>query len=96
MPYKDPERKREYQKDYRARLREAKARAQSPPARRVYFCSRYPSLKIGNSIKFVDSFFVTSCPEQQRLIESFEGYGSFICSWPADPGPDKGSQDFIL
>jgi hypothetical protein len=96
MPYADPERKKAYQKEYRARLQEAKTRAQAPPTRKVYFCSRFPHLKVG-PVEFFDKFYVTDCPEQQRFIEGLEEYGRYIISWPALPGSsDNGSQDFIL
>lgn len=94
MPFKDPERKRQYQTEYKARLREARTQAQSPLVRKIYFCSRYPSLKLGPAVTFRNSFFVTGDPEKQRFIEGCLEYGRLIVSWSVDPS--AGDKEFIL
>jgi hypothetical protein len=48
--------------------------AQGAPPRKVYVCTRYPSLWIRH-VRFTGGLLVTSDPEVQALIESTDLYG---------------------
>jgi hypothetical protein len=96
MPFKDVEKKRAYQRDYKRRQREWRA-AQAQRVTKAYLCTRHPHLQIAGVVQFQDGFYVTGCLEKQRIIEEYEGFGSFIVGWPVEPdlGPGPGGE-FIL
>jgi hypothetical protein len=96
MPFKDVEKKRAYQRDYKRRQRERRA-AQAQRVTKVYLCVRHPQLRIGGVAQFQDGFYVTGCLEKQRIIEEYKGFGTFIVAWAAEPslGPGPGGE-FIL
>lgn len=51
---------------------------------RTYLCPRYPSLRIGDKIKFTDGMFVTSNLAHQGLIESNDLWGAGISAVDTD------------
>ena len=57
MPYKNPEKWREYNTLYKQRVRKAQARKQ--PAVRIFICPRFPSLRVGPA-SFDGGFLITN------------------------------------
>lgn len=60
MPYADPERRRQYNTQYKQRWR--KAQAINQPGVRIFICPRFPSLIIGLGC-FDGGFLITSKKE---------------------------------
>jgi hypothetical protein len=67
LPYKDPQKQKSYQREYKRRWRLAREH----PFRkfRVYISPRYPSLRLGPGLDFVGGFLVTDKLEAQARIE---------------------------
>ena len=85
MPYKDPEERRRYDRDYKRRLRGQKSVTNSgqSPVRKAYICFKFPELKLPG-IPFHNGWFVTDNPEEQSRIEQKPLYGIEIFSWRLD------------
>jgi hypothetical protein len=83
MPYKDPKRRREYNREY-MRRRLAGLSNPGAPVTKVYLCLDFPDVVLCG-MGFKNGFYITSDPERQALIERHEYYGKHIHSWPADP-----------
>ena len=82
MPYKDPEERRRYDREYKRRLR-GQMGLTSPdqtPVRKAYICFRFPELALP-TIPFRNGWFVTDNPEEQAHIEQNPSYGREIFSW---------------
>jgi hypothetical protein len=101
MPYKDHEKRRIYQCEYKRRQR-AMAKMSNPmcqtmsnPLKVCQTLSQtvkrkaYLCPKVPNlrlpGIVFKNGFFVTDLPEEQDRIESDPLYGEDIFSWPVEP-----------
>ena len=78
MPYKDPNKRAEYQRNYKA-----KNKPGSP--RKCYICPEFPSLCVKSGVWFHNGFLVTNDLELQARIEAHEGYGKYIFSWRVAP-----------
>ena len=92
MPYKDPEKRRTYQREYKRRQRGNCQTLSNPrltPSktvkRKVYICQKLPSYRLNGLIQFKNGLFVTDQPEEQKRIESDLLYGEEIFSWSVDP-----------
>jgi hypothetical protein len=85
LPYKDPEKRRIFQRDYQRRRR-AKAGLTNPCqtlTTKAYVCLKVPQLRLpGIAFKF--GFFVTDQPDEQAMIEQDPLYGKDIFSWKLD------------
>ena len=86
MPYKDPEERRRYDREYKRRLRGQKGLTNSgqTPVRKAYICLRFPQLQLPRML-FHDGWFVSDNPDQQAIIEQHPSYGSEIFSWRLEP-----------
>lgn len=98
MPYKDPEERRTYQREYKRRQRAAARRANpkcqtwSNPGRarqtgkrKAYICPKVPNYRIAGIGAFKNGFFITELLEEQQRIESDPLYGEEIFSWVLEP-----------
>lgn len=74
MPFKDPEQRRLYHKNY---MRRRRAGVKPSPGVKVYVCEHYPFYAIGK-IKFQHGRFVTDRPEEQALVEGSDWFGVYI------------------
>lgn len=101
MPYRDPEKRRIYQREYK-RYQRAKGKMSNPvcqtmsnPLKAVQTLSQSANMKaylcpkIPNlrlpGIVFKNGFFVTDRPEEQAIIESDQLYGEEVFSLLVDP-----------
>lgn len=76
MPYKDPEKRRTFHREYKRRRR---AELAHPLTKfRVYICPQIPFLRVGPGISFENGFFVTDCPESQNMVEANREFGRHI------------------
>ena len=97
MPYKDQEKRRTYQCEYKRRQR-AMEKMSNPMCqtlsnplkacqtmkRKAYLCPKVPNLRLPG-IVFKNGFFVTDRAEEQDSIESDPLYGEEVFSWLVDP-----------
>jgi hypothetical protein len=86
VPYKDPEKRRRYDREYKRRMRAQQGltnRGQTR-GRKAYICLRVPHLRLPG-IAFQDGWFVTDKPEEQARIEQNPSYGREIFSWRLEP-----------
>jgi hypothetical protein len=78
MPYKDPQRRKEFQRLYKAKCL-IKQKIISPIRKvRVYFCQRYPGLHVSGAGTFFNSFLITRSMEEQRAVEGHPMFGEHI------------------
>ena len=101
MPYKDQEKRRAFQCEYKRRQR-AMEKMSNPVCQTISnhlkACQTlsqtmkrkaYLCPKVPNlrlpGIVFKNGFFVTDRPEEQARIESDPLYGEEVCSWLVDP-----------
>ena len=86
MPYKDPEKRRIFQREYqrRRRAKEGLTNPCRPIMSKAYVCFKVPQLRLpGIAFKF--GFFVTDQPDVQAIIEGDPLYGKDIFSWLLEP-----------
>ena len=86
MPYKDPETRRRYDREYKRRIRAQQGLVQpgQTRGRKAYICLRYPHLPM-SGLSFRDGWFITADPLEQATIEQDQAYGQFIFSWRVEP-----------
>jgi len=86
VPYKDPETRRRYDREYKRRLRAQQGliKPGQTPGRKAYICLKFPHLRLSGLV-FRDGWFVTDNPEQQARIEQDQAYGKQIFSWRVEP-----------
>jgi hypothetical protein len=86
LPYKDLEKRRSYDREYKRRLRGQKGltNAGQTTVRKAYICLKVPHLRLPG-IPFRDGWFITDNPEEQARIEQSPFYGSAIFSWRLEP-----------
>lgn len=87
MPYKDPDKRRAYHKEYmrrrRAGVKPESAPLLSPglnplkPEMRTYVCKQYPFLRIRN-LKFFAGVLTVDNEEDIKLVESQDWFGVFV------------------
>ena len=86
MPYKDLEKRRVYQREYKRRLRARQrlARRSQTPVRKAYICLRFPEPRLPG-MAFQDGWLVTDDLEVQASIEQHLEYGRHIFGWRVEP-----------
>jgi hypothetical protein len=83
MPFKDPEKRREYHRQYKRRQR---ARLTNPgnPVRKCYVCPDIPGLVL-HLRAFRNGFYITDDPGDQAIIEGHQYYGWHIFAFQVEP-----------
>jgi hypothetical protein len=86
LPYKDPEARRRYDREYKRRLRAQRGlTSRSPsPVPKAYICLKFPHLRLPG-IVFRDGWFITDNPFEQATLEQHPEYGRHIFSWRLEP-----------
>jgi len=87
LPYKDPEERRRYDREYKRRLRAQQgltSRGQTP-VRKAYICPKFPQLRLLPGMAFQDGWLISDNPEEQDRIEQHPEYGRHIFSWRLEP-----------
>jgi hypothetical protein len=68
VPYKDPERRRQFQKEYKRQQRRKAQEAVNPLLGfKIYVCPRFPFLWVGRE-QFVNGLLVTNNPQTQAEV----------------------------
>jgi hypothetical protein len=79
MPFRDQNRRREYDRVYkRQRRRAASMFATRPTEVRAYVCSRYPNLRLSGAVQFESGLLVTADPVVQDAVELSPEFGKVI------------------
>ena len=77
MPYADPEKRRQFQREYKRKWRKTQGKINPLRAFKIYLCVRIPDLRMPGA-SFRDSFLITSDPEVQARVERHPGFGRYI------------------
>ncbi len=77
MPYKNLERRRQFQREYKKQWRQ-KQQAQSTGQFKAYICPHNPFLRVGPGLSFENGFLVTNQRDAQTLIEGHSAFGRHI------------------
>jgi len=77
MPYKDPEKRRQFQKEYKRKWRKAQARINPLKGFKIYLCVRFPNLRVAPGY-FTDGFLITNRPDIQAAVERDPEFGRNI------------------
>jgi hypothetical protein len=87
LPYKDPEERRRYDREYKRRLRAQPGltKPRQTPGRKAYICPKFPRLRLLPGIVFQDGWLISDNPEEQSRIEQHPEYGRHIFSWRVEP-----------
>lgn len=79
MPYKDPDRRKTYDRLYKRARRQAECRSNVRPTEvRAYICHRHPNLRLPGGISFHEGILVTADPVVQDFVEQSPEYGQVI------------------
>ncbi len=79
MPFRDQNRRREYDRVYkRQRRRAASMFAPRPAEVRAYLCHRHPHYRLPGGISFHEGILVTNDPAVQDVIEEAAEFGQVI------------------
>jgi len=86
LPYKDPEKRRSFHREYqrRRRAKEGLTNPCRPLMSKAYICLKIPHLRLPG-IVFTGGLFVTDQPYEQAVIEQDPMYGNGIFSWVVQP-----------
>ena len=79
MTYADPERRRQFQREYKRKWRKAQEKINPLRAFKIYLCLKLPNLRMPGA-SFRDCFLITCDPEIQGRVERHPGFGKFIFS----------------
>jgi len=79
MPYKDPDRRREYDRRYKREKRRVASRSTPRPTEvRAYICQRYPNLRLSGGVSFHEGLLVNADPRVQDAVEHSPEFGQVI------------------
>jgi hypothetical protein len=79
MPYKDPVRRREYDRRYKQeRRRAASMFATRPTEVRAYVCHRHPHYRLPGGMSFHEGILVSNDPKIQDAVEQSPEFGQVI------------------
>lgn len=76
MPYKDPERRRQFHREYKKQWR--RKQPNSSGQFKAYICPHNPCLRVGPGLVFENGFLVTNRRDAQAMIEGHAAFGRHI------------------
>jgi hypothetical protein len=77
VPYADPEKRRQFQRQYKRKRRKAQEKINPLRGFRVYICPRFPFLWAGKG-QFNCGFLITDNPEIQSQVERYSEFARHI------------------
>jgi hypothetical protein len=77
MPYADPEKRRQFQREYKAKWRKKQEKINQLRAFKVYVCPKFPFLWVARQ-QFVSGFLVTDDATVMAAVEAHQGFGKCI------------------
>jgi hypothetical protein len=87
MPYKDEEKRRRFDREYKRKIRQKTALSSpscQPRIMKGYVCLKLPTLRLPGVI-FKGGLFMTDDPRIQAEIEADSAFGVHIFSWILEP-----------
>jgi hypothetical protein len=78
MPYADPERRRQFQRDYKRKWRENQKKSSYSRGFRVYVCPSFPDFRLIARAHFNNGFLITNDAEVQAQVEAHREFGRRI------------------
>lgn len=78
MPYADPERRRQFQREYKRKIRIALGKNSPLKEFRIYLCQKYPNMHIPGGGCFYQGFLITDDPTVQARVQGHELFGKDI------------------
>jgi hypothetical protein len=83
MPFKDPEKRREYHRQYKRRQREGLSNP-GETVTKCYLCPDIPDLVL-QLRAFKNGFYISANREDQAIIEGHQYYGWHIFAFQVEP-----------
>jgi hypothetical protein len=77
MPYGDPERRRQFQREYKRKWRKAQEKINPLRFFKVYVCMRFPNLYLPGGA-FSNGFLITDDPQVQARVEAHDLFARSI------------------
>jgi hypothetical protein len=77
MPFKDPEKRRQFQREYKRKWRKAQEKIHPLEGFRIFICPRFPGLNIGLS-SFEGGFIISNRNDVIEQVLRHPEYGRFI------------------
>jgi hypothetical protein len=79
MPYKDPERRRAYDRRYKQERRRAASQSATRGGKpQGYLCYRHPNFRLPGGVSFHEGILVTADPRVQDAVEQSPEFGQVI------------------
>jgi hypothetical protein len=89
MPYANVEKRRQFQREYKRKWREAQTKIHPLQGFKIYICPRFPFLWVGR-VQFNSGFLITNSAEVQAQVVAHREFGKFIFPIALDlSGPSK-------
>lgn len=90
MPYKDPEKRRTFHREYKRKWRQVHTKNQPLKGVKIFICARFPDLNLGLA-SFVGGFLITSRDDVVERILRDPDFMRFIfpisMDWDLVPNP---------
>jgi hypothetical protein len=77
MPYADPEKRRQFQREYKRRWRKTQEVINPLLGFKIYVCPRFPFLWVGRE-QFVGGLLITKNPETQAAVAVHSYFAKYI------------------
>ena len=77
MPYANVERRRQFQREYKAKWRKSQEKINPLIGFKIYLCTRFPTLHIAGT-SFFNSFLITNNAEIQVQVEGHDLFAKDI------------------
>lgn len=83
MPYKDPVRRRQFQREYKRQWRQRRGKIHPLQGFKIYICPRFPRLTVGLAY-FDAGFLITDNADVQAQVERHPEFGWHIFALALD------------
>jgi hypothetical protein len=77
VPYADPERRRQFQREYKRKRRKEQEKINPLRGFKIYICLRFAYIWVGRE-QFNGGFLITNNPETQTKVEAHSYFAKFI------------------
>jgi hypothetical protein len=84
MPYADLEKRRQFQREYKAKRRKEQKKINPLLGIKIYLCQRYPDMHVSGAGSFFNGFLITDDLQIQARVEAHELFAKDIFSLALD------------
>jgi hypothetical protein len=77
VPYADVERRRQFHREYKRRMRQAQGKQSPLREFKIFVCTRFPTLSVGGTT-FYNGFLITDDPTVQDQVRRHQLFGRAI------------------